>query len=987
MKKNLLIFIALFIIGTLVKAQVTNIAVSNFFAGANGCNLSPTRNVSVGLENVGTNDLSNVPFNLSYTINGGSVITDNVVIPSFVSGQTFTYTFTVQANLSAAGTYNFICYSSNLVGDTDQSNDTTLYAVTNNNSVGGIVSGNDTVCQGINGGTLTLSGHTGAVQYWQSSLNGVTWIPAGSPGATTFNYSNLGDTTYYRAIVKNGSCAIDSSANGIITVTPIPMLTSDLSTGTCSGNPGPSSGFNYIPTSTVPGSTFTWSRDSVAHITPVSSSGVGNISELLFNDTTCWINTYYTIVTTANGCTNSGETVTVRVDRDQPGPASVISGTFGTEDSVCQNTYNILYSTIPLNTDTTAWYQWWYDGNGANQTSFGPATPFTAGSATGLYFSSSASSGNLTVRAGNYCGYGAFSPPFPIDVDTAAIAIAGGPDSTCQSFTPTPILLSGASVGGPAGLGGTWSVIVGSGTFNDSISTTMPDTVQFTPTPGYVGPIILRLTTDNPMGVCGPVSSDRSIRIDTSAIAIPGGPDNACQTAVPSAIPLNGASVGGPFGTDASWSIFLGGGSLSYTGPTTMPDTVTYTPAPNFAGVVTLHLTTSDPGTTCGPVIASRIINIDSFVVVNAGADTTICAGSSYTLAATRGGGATASTWTTTGDGTFNDSSLVNAIYTPGVADTANGTVTLIITTDDPAGACSFALDSMTITIEPQPLVNAGADDSICAGDTYTLIGSYGGSTSSITWTTSGDGTFSDSSQVSAIYTPGVNDTTNGSVYLIITTNDPVGVCTAVVDTMLLTITTPAVVSAGADTSVCFGSNYTLAGTIAGTTSSITWTTTGDGVFSDSSLVNAIYTPGATDLVNGSVTLIITSNDPIGPCNPAIDSMLLTIDTLPIVNAGLDNVICSGSSYTLAGVIAGSATSATWTTLGDGSFNTATLLNAVYTPGANDITNGTVNLVLTTNDPNGACTAITDTVELTVSAPPTIVVTDPGAVCQPLTVD
>lgn len=982
MKKILLLFVCLLAFVGISIAQ-PNISVFSVSAGSNGCALSSTQNVVVLIQNKGTTDLSNVTFNISYVLNGGAAVTDIGVSFAFLPiNQIQAHTFTVPANLSAGGVYNFIGYASNLAGDIDQTNDTTSSTVTNTASVGGIVSGNDTVCQGINSGTLTLSGQTGVVQFWQSSLDGISWSSIGNPGSTTINYSNLSDTTYYRAIVKNGGCAIDSSSNGIITVTPIPALTSDFWTGTCSGGL-----FIYSPTSTVPGSTYTWSRDSVYHITPDSSSGIGTINETLFNDTTRYIYTQYTIVTTANGCTNSGETINVRVDMAIPGPADIINGTLGT-DSVCQNTYNALYFTNALHSDTTAWYTWFYTGNGANQTSFGPAAPFsTGGPNTGLFFSPSASSGDLTVRAGNYCGSGLASPPFPIVVDTAAFAIAAGPDSTCQSTTPVAILLTGSSVGGPAGIGGTWSVVLGSGTFNDSISTTMPDTVQFTPAPGFVGPIILRLTTDEPPGVCGAAFSDRLIRVDTAAIAIPGGPDNACQSAIPVAIPLNGASVGGPFGTDASWSIFLGGGSLSYTGPTTMPDTVTYTPAPNFAGVVTLQLTTSDPGTTCGPVIETRIINIDSFVVVTAGVDTTICAGSSYTLAGTRGGGATASTWTTTGDGTFNDSSLVNAIYTPGVNDTTNGTVILIITTDDPAGACSFALDSMTINIEPQPLVNAGADDSICAGSSYTLIGSYGGSTSSITWTTSGDGTFNDSSQVSATYTPGVIDTTNGSVFLIITTNDPAGVCTAVVDTMLLTITTPAIVSAGSDTSVCFGSNYTLAGTIAGSTASITWTTAGDGVFSDSSLVNATYTPGATDLINGSVILIITSNDPIGPCNAVVDSMLLTLDTLPIVNAGLDNVICSGSSYTLSGIIGGSATSATWTTLGDGSFNTASLLNAIYTPGANDITNGTVNLVLTTNDPIGACVALTDTVELTISAPPTIVVTDPGAVCQPLTVN
>ncbi len=69
----------------------------------------------------------------------------------------------------------------------------------------------------------------------------------------------------------------------------------------------------------------------------------------------------------------------------------------------------------------------------------------------------------------------------------------------------------------------------------------------------------------------------------------------------------------------------------------------------------------------------------------------------------------------------------------------------------------------------------------------------------------------------------------------------------------------------------------------------------------------------------------------------------------------LDQTICSTGTATLAGIIGGSAASATWSG-GTGTYApNNTTLNAVYTPSAAEITAGTVTLTLTTNDPAGPC--------------------------------
>ena len=83
-----------------------------------------------------------------------------------------------------------------------------------------------------------------------------------------------------------------------------------------------------------------------------------------------------------------------------------------------------------------------------------------------------------------------------------------------------------------------------------------------------------------------------------------------------------------------------------------------------------------------------RLIIIDPAPTTSAGIDATICEGSTHTLTGAFGGGASSITWTTSGDGTFDDASLTAATYTPGATDISGGTATLTITTDDPAGPC-----------------------------------------------------------------------------------------------------------------------------------------------------------------------------------------------------------------------------------------------------------------------------------------------------------
>jgi hypothetical protein len=157
---------------------------------------------------------------------------------------------------------------------------------------------------------------------------------------------------------------------------------------------------------------------------------------------------------------------------------------------------------------------------------------------------------------------------------------------------------------------------------------------------------------------------------------------------------------------------------------------------------------------------------------------------------------------------------LEAATYTPGPLDIAAGTMTLAITTDDPAGPCDAASDTMTLAINLMATAAAGIDATICEGSTHTLSGTIGGSATTLVWTSSGDGAFDDSSQAAATYSPGPLDIGAGTISLVITTDDPdgAGPCSTASDTMTLAIDPVPIVSAGTDLSMCIGDTVTISG-------------------------------------------------------------------------------------------------------------------------------------------------------------------------------
>ncbi|MBI9033524.1 MAG: T9SS type A sorting domain-containing protein [Bacteroidales bacterium] len=335
-------------------------------------------------------------------------------------------------------------------------------------------------------------------------------------------------------------------------------------------------------------------------------------------------------------------------------------------------------------------------------------------------------------------------------------------------------------------------------------------------------------------------------------------------------------------------------------------------------------------------------VTLSPDAIVDAGTDITICESGTVQLAGLAENYQSV-LWTTAGDGSFDDDSILNAVYTPGANDMLAGTITLSLIAEGQTPCDTQAEDQVVITLQPNVVVNAGDDAAICATDTYMLSGVAENHTA-VNWTTAGDGSFDNANILNAVYTPGANDKTVGSVELKLTTTAIAPCSQAVEDVMTLSILTNPIIDAGIDLSICENGNAQLLAS-GHNYESILWTTAGDGSFDDNSILNAVYTPGAADLTAGSVILNI-EGFAAGSCEGASDNMVVSLLPLVQVDAGDDKVVCYGSDITLSDAAADNYNALLWTTAGDGTFDNAILLNPSYTPGANDLLNGSVELTL-----------------------------------------
>jgi hypothetical protein len=498
------------------------------------------------------------------------------------------------------------------------------------------------------------------------------------------------------------------------------------------------------------------------------------------------------------------------------------------------------------------------------------------------------------------------------------------------------------------GLGkGKWTTTNGTGSFNPNdsalIATYVPSVADAS------RPMLSFRFTTLTDGYCAPVVMSENIIIKSLPVVNAGADVTVCANNA--TVTVKGVIVSGA--TKGVWT-------TTGTGYFVLPDTArnnTYIPssADTAAHFVSLVFTSVDG---CSNVFDALNVTITSAPYVNAGETQYVCKGSLGTaLNGYVGGTSTTGMWKTLGTGFFSNPFDLKATYYFSKADTAAGIIRLVLSSTN-NGTCFPVTDTVIIVLTSIPAVEAGVNQLVCANDTVQLNGLVSGGSGRGRWTTNGSGTFVPADTIAnARYIPSAPDTIPPYITLYYSSIDA---CVVVKDSLQLEVMAAPEVFVGADKFICENiASVLVSATGTAWAFPVVWSTTGDGVFAPGN----IYNTGVNDKLSGNVFLIATTTQN-GSCNAAHDTLLLTIIKNPIVEAGVNQTVCTGSNAVLNGVITGGSGNGLWTTEGDGVFNPSdTLLNTSYLPGSNDVLNGSVWLKLTTVD-DSVCSGSLDSLRV-----------------------
>ena len=321
-------------------------------------------------------------------------------------------------------------------------------------------------------------------------------------------------------------------------------------------------------------------------------------------------------------------------------------------------------------------------------------------------------------------------------------------------------------------------------------------------------------------------------------------------------------------------------------------------------------------------------------------------AGTNATASVVVSGGVSTYTylWSPTGGTTATASGLTAGAYTCTVTDANGCSIQKAFTVTQPTALTAA-------TTQTNVAINGGTSG------VASVVVSGGTSGYTYSWSPSGGTAATANNLATGTYTCTITDANGCTVTKTFTITQPTA----------LTATTSQV------NVVCNGFATGSASVVAsGAVSPYTysWSPSGGTAATASNLSAGVYVCTITD-ANGAVltkTVTVTQG---------------AIIPLPIANAGpTTDSICSGSTFTAAGTASNGTV--LWTTSGSGTFNNATLTNAVYTPSAADRATGSVVLTMTVTAP-GACSIPTASDSLALTIYPTStsgIIAGAATVCQ-----
>ncbi len=802
--------------------------------------------------------------------------------------------------------------------------DTTSISLFNWNVIGGSIisasSLNDSIL--VNWGDTT----TGSVTIIETDFNGCTSDPAVYPFSSNPSplITGLPDSI---SVCRNTAYPISDTVNvGTITWTTSGDGTFDDNTiATPVYTPGPSD-TNYV-TLTVVVSNFpcTDATDSIVlfFTTPpvvtltasqttvcpgdsvtLTATGGGSYSWTPNNtDTTAIVvvypvdtTTYFVTVNNGFSCSTT-DSITINVD------SIPITSTISGVDSACARDSGLVYSVI-----STSGNYVWTISNGTILSGQGTDSVYVQWDTAGV--------GTITVVDTNAAGCSGVTQTLLVTIYPIPVtSLINGQDTVCENSTITYFVTSPGPVYNWSVSGGT---IIGSS--NQSF-------ISVTWGAAGVGTISVNETS---LSGCSGAYQDTTIIINPVPVpVIMQGDTVLCE-----GDSLQVYSTLATAGSTYNWNV-TGGAILSGQGA----DSVHVNWSTSFGGTISVTETNSF-GCTSDSTVSVVVIN--PHIVASALPDSgTVCQNSSFPIFGSVNAGTIA--WTTSGTGTFSDTTIQSPTYTPSIADTGTYVTLTMVVSNAP---CPDTTIYVVVYVSPSPtLLLTGTQNTICFGETDTLVASSVGSNTYL-WNPGADTT------ATIVVSPPSTTT-----YSVVVTNSYS--CT-IADSVVVTVIPPGIPDGGNNQIICIGDSAHLTGTFQNA-GGLQWDTLpgSDGTFLPDAISAIVtYVPGHTDSLAGVAHLILTTT---GACLNLTDTITITIGQFPSVFAGYDTTLTegpdAGSTVQLGGSVL-NVSGGYWTTSGTGTFSPDTnSLNAVYTPSTSDFSEDSIIITLTTI---GGCRIVSD---------------------------
>jgi gliding motility-associated-like protein len=805
--------------------------------------------------------------------------------------------------------------------------------VVNPVSVGGTISSAATVCSGVNSGTLTLSGNTGTVQYWEFSTDGGISYTNIANTTTSQSYLNLTQTTIYRANVKSGACSAVNSATVTITVSPASVGGMLMMNDTvCSG-----SNAGTITLSGQTGSVTNWmsSLDGITWSNIANTTTSQNYNNLVNT-------TYYMAVVTSGACPadSSGiDTITVNTPS--------IGGVVDTTKNIC---YNNNTGTLVLSGETGSIVRWEssIDG-GINWV----AIANTTNSYT--YLNLTLTTQFRAVVQNGACPV-SYSTPAILTVDPASVGgTINGSTTAC-----------GGSNSGSLDLIGYVGTIQGWESSTDGGITWTP-TGNTTPTENYTN--VLTTTMYHVIVVSGVCSSD------TSSVAT---------------ITVDPPSVGGTLSMDDTVCASSNFGTLTVTGYT---GNIVQWESSSDGGItwVALANTTASQSYMNLPVTTSYRVNVKSGVcnattsnIVTITVDpvamggtlngsTTVCDTINSGTLTLSGSVGNIMQWESSTDAGMTWNMIANTTTTQNYTNLADTTWFRVIIS---SGVCGNDTSTVaTIYVNPQTVAGmVTVSDTVCAGmngDTLHLVG-YTGMV--LRWESSVDGGFT--------WIP-ISNTTDSLIYnnLSMTTMYRAVVQSGICNPMASvpdTITVNPVSNAGMISGAAPGCEGNNSGTltVTGYTGTVSdWESSTDGGISWASLANTTTTQTYLNLPDTTWYRVIVQS---GVCSADTSAPVTIIIYPKPVAAFTADTVCYGNAttFTNASIISSGFIQFSQWDFGDG--NNSLSVNPTHMYGAA----GSYNATLTLTSDKGCLDTAAVTVLVNALPPSTITASGPLTFCS-----